>query len=67
MNFNEIILSALLAVCIVEIKWIIIALLFPFHVIGSKEMAYKAKHGKHNLLLIVLAAPTGHGSGGQVP
>jgi len=40
MNFNEIILSALLAVCIVEIKWIIIVLLFPFHVIGSKEMAY---------------------------
>ena len=57
MNFYEIILSALLAVCIVEIKWIIIALLFPFHVIGSKEMAYKAKHGKHNLLLILLAAP----------
>lgn len=57
MNFYEILFPAFLAVCIVEIKWIFIMLIFPFQVIGSKEAAYKTKHGKHNLLLILLAAP----------
>lgn len=57
MNFYEIFFSAFLAVCIVEIKWIFIMLIFPFQVIWSKEAAYKTKHGKHNLLLILLAAP----------
>lgn len=41
MNFYEILFSAFLAVCIVEIKWIFIMLIFPFQVIGSKEAEYK--------------------------
>ena len=57
MNFYEIIFSALLAVCIVEIKWILMALLFPFQVADKKRARAKKLTGHKNIILYVLAAP----------
>ena len=57
MNFYEIILSALLAVCIVEIKWILMALLFPFQVADKKRAKVKKLTGHMNIILYALATP----------
>ena len=57
MSFYKIILSALLAVCIVEIKWILMALLFPFQVADKKRAKVKKLTGHKNIILYVLAAP----------
>ena len=57
MNFYELILSALLAVCIVEIKWILMALIFPFQVADKKRARVKKQTGHKNIILYVLAAP----------
>lgn len=54
-------LKLLYIVCVVllvmNLKWMVMILMFPFQVMGSKWAAYKQLHGKNSILLTLLASP----------